>query len=278
MKDFFSINYDDEDSKINDFKMFSINTLINIYNLIESICWNQFKDNLNNQYKLHLKDEVKKAIKDYLENSIKENYLIKKQDIANATRRLISRYLSGKRSDSDIGEYKKLFDYIQRADLWRADLPDNENFSNELYDIFAGINEVSKVDIECNEEDNKCENCSEMRKQGIQNPCRDCNNCNYGLRVGHALEFFELINEDKNEKEDNSENEEIINTKSSRIDFGEFDINTDSKRLNEEYVDKGEENKEEEEEKDENGNEDQEDEQEGEVDEYASDEIPEGEI
>ena len=45
-----------------------------------------------------------------------KNRLIKKQDITDAVRRLISRYLSGKRGDTDINENKKLFDNIKRAD------------------------------------------------------------------------------------------------------------------------------------------------------------------
>ena len=44
----------DRDIKIGNknFIMFSINTLINIYNLIEFVCWDQFKNNLNEQYKM----------------------------------------------------------------------------------------------------------------------------------------------------------------------------------------------------------------------------------
>ena len=259
LKDFFSNHIDEEDNHKNDYKMFSINTLINIYNLIEFICWNQFKENLNNQYQLHLKDDVKKDIKEYLDNAINENNFIKKQDIANAVRRLISRYLSGKRGDSDISEYKKLFDYIQRADLWKADIPDNENFFTELYTIFDGMKNISRVDIECNEEDNKCEDCSQMRLEGNQNPCKDCNDCKFGLRIGHALEFYELINEEVfnvnkyNEKGDNSDDEELINMKSTIVSK-EFEINTNSKKENEDEENdenRNEENKEEEEENEE---------------------------
>ena len=242
LKDFFTKNYEEDNDK-NEYNMYSINTLINIYNLIEFICWNQFKENLNNQYQLHLKDEVKKEIKEYLDNEINENNLIKKQDIANAVRRLISRYLSGKRGDTDISEYKILFDYIQRQDLWRANLPENDDFFNELYTIFEGIKSVAKVDIECNEEDNKCENCSRMRLEGTQNPCKECNNCKYGLRIGHALEFYELINEEvfnankynEKDKGDNSDDEELINMKSTVVSVisKEFEINTSTRKENE---------------------------------------------
>ena len=40
----------------NNQKIFSIDTLINIYDIIEYICWNQFKNNLNEQYNLKVSD------------------------------------------------------------------------------------------------------------------------------------------------------------------------------------------------------------------------------
>ena len=84
---------------------------------------------------MHLTDEIKKEIKEYFDEEIGENNMIKKQDIANAVRRLISRYLSGKRGDTDISEYKQLYDYIQREDLWRTELFENDNFETELFNI-----------------------------------------------------------------------------------------------------------------------------------------------
>ena len=234
--EFFLKHGESKDKQNNDKVMFSINKLINIYNLIELICWNQFKDNLNDQYKMHLKDDIKKSINEYLDKSITENNIIKKQDIANAVRRLISRYLSGKRGDTDISEYKQLYDYIQRADLWRADLPNNENFINELYTIFDGIKKVANIIIQCNQEDNKCDSCMEALNSGIENPCKDCNNCKWGLRIGHALEFYELINEEAfnpnkfDERDSDDEDEGGINKQLSKNSIKESEINTDSKR------------------------------------------------
>ncbi len=177
-------------------QMFSVNTLINIYNLIEFICWDQFKNNLNDQYKMQLSEEHKKKIKNYIDTNIRENNLIKKKDIASAVRRLISRYLSGKRGDTDISEFKILFDYIQRADLWRTELQDNEAFPTEIYMIFDGIKREMNYVIKCNQEDNKCILCEEKLLGGEENPCQECEKCNSGLRIGHALEFYELINEE----------------------------------------------------------------------------------
>ena len=186
-----------ENNDNNDIKMFSINTLINIYDLIEYICWEQFKNNLNEQYLLKLDEEKKIKIKICIDNSINENSVIKKQDIANAVRRLISRYLSGKRGDTDISEYQKLFEQISRRDLWKIEIVKNDNFIKELTDLFENkikkeINQINR----CNEH-NKCEWC-ELKKneEGFEDICFECNKCKGELLIGHSLDFFELINED----------------------------------------------------------------------------------
>lgn len=183
---------DQNNDNNNNIKMFSINTLLNIYNLIELTCWDQFKDNLNDIYKLKINKDDKIIIKNYFDSNINENNSIKKQDIASAVRRLISRYLSGKRGDTDINEYKILFDYIQRPDLWRTELQEDENFETEIYMLFDGIKRETNIIIECNESDNKCDNC---KQKGII--CKECERCNCGLRIGHAFEFYELIKEEE---------------------------------------------------------------------------------
>ena len=187
------------DSNAENIQMFSINTLINIYELIEFLCWPEFKNNLNDQYKMHLNDEMKKSIKKIIDTLITEESSLKKQDLANATRRLISRYLSGKRGDTDIGELQKLLDYIQRADLWKPDFLDNEPLQMELNIIFENIRKEIKFITKCNLEDleNRCDTCLNLKeKEGLADPCPDCDKCNGGLRIGHTLEFYELINDE----------------------------------------------------------------------------------
>ena len=44
--------------------------------------------------------------------------------------------------------------------------------------------------------------------KGIENPCVNCKNCNCGLRIGHAFEFYELIDDNKEKKEKNEDVEE----------------------------------------------------------------------
>ena len=234
LKSFFIENSDENENNNdgNTIQMFSINTLINIYNLIEFICWEQFKNNLNEQYKImSLSDEVKKSIKNYIESKISENCLIQIEDISAAVRRLISRYLSGKRGDTDIDEYKILFDFIQRADLWKNEFQDDDNFQTEIYIIFEGMKSNINLTVQCNNVDNYCKNCQENKID-----CKDCDKCNCGLRIGHALEFYEIIKEEpfenkfeeyiKEKKNKDKKKEEEKNGEEKKEEDEEMEINT----------------------------------------------------
>ena len=221
LKSFFIENTRDEEeiANNNNDNLFSINTLLNIYNLIELLCWEQFKNNLNDQYKLSLKEEDKKKIKHYV-NSIDPENLIQKNDIAIAVRRLISRYLSGKRGDTDISEDKKLFDFIQREDLWKTTLVEDDEFQTSIYMIFDGIKKEVNLISQC---DGLCDECKNLKDEGEVNCCEKCSKCNCGLRIGHSLEFYELLeeegfNEDKfNEKEKNKNDNDVKENKENQI-------------------------------------------------------------
>ena len=242
-------NNNNNDQNGENVQMFSINTLIDIYELIEFLCWPEFKNNLNQQYRMHLSDEMKKIIKRVFDTSINEQSLLKKQDIANATRRLISRYLSGKRGDTDIDEFQKLFDHIQREDLWNADFLGNDMFSTELYNIFEKIRKDIKIIIRCGEE-KKCSDCVEKKKkEGLNDPCPECDKCNGGIRIGYAMEFYEFINDEvldldkfnlnnKLSSQINVDNEirseEIDENKINPETKKDEDINTNSNEINNE--------------------------------------------
>lgn len=132
-----------------------------------------------------------------METTITENSLVKKQDLADATRRLVSRYLSGKRGDTDIDEFKKIFDYIQRSDLWKPEFMNNEDFGTEIFTIFDKIKKEINYIIKCGEE-NPCAKCIEIKALDSEekNSCQICDKCNAGLIIGYAMEFYELINEE----------------------------------------------------------------------------------
>jgi len=247
LKSFFIEKTEDiEEGEIDNEKnnqMFSINTLINIYELIEFLCWDQFKNNLNEQYKMHLTEEMKKKINKVIETSITENSLVKKQDLANATRRLVSRYLSGKRGDTDIDELKQIFAYIQRADLWKPEFMDNEDFGTELYTIFENIKKEINFVVKCGEE-NICDECLKIKEgEDDENVCLRCDKCNVGLRIGQAMEFYELINDEildldkfiekkiTKEMEPKTVKSAINEIKTEETEIKEEEINTSSKQV-----------------------------------------------
>ena len=71
--------------------------------------------------------------------------------------------------------------------MWKYDFKDNDQFEEELFfTIHEKINEIKFV-IEC---DDKCDKCN---KDFRDNRCNDCDKCNCGLRIGQALEFYELL-------------------------------------------------------------------------------------
>ncbi len=106
------------------------------------------------------------------------------QDIANAIRKLISRYLCGKRSDTDINELIKLTLFLSITDLWKYGSFDNDNFEEELMIFIEKIDKIKFV-MKCND---KCDKCKKEHWN-----CVRCDECNCGLRIGQALEFYELI-------------------------------------------------------------------------------------
>ena len=93
--------------------------------------------NINEQYKEKIEKKKKiEIIEFFKEYNINNNRIITKKDLAFALRRLISRYLGGKRGDTDIDEKQKLIGQIIRNDLWELYIIQNEErFQNEIYSL-----------------------------------------------------------------------------------------------------------------------------------------------
>ena len=113
-------------------KDIKINKLVRIFEFFEHQCWNQIQDNLLEEFMKPLSEEKIKLIDNYYKYN-KENG-IKKIELATAIRKFISRYLAGKRSQSEIGEDKMLFDYLTRVDLWERNI-DDPAFENEIFKL-----------------------------------------------------------------------------------------------------------------------------------------------
>ena len=128
-KNFFNVGKDDNQS------IFTVNTLLNVYKIFEHFCWKETKENINEQYKEKIENNKKVEINSFFKNYNEKEKLIKKKDLASALRRLISRYLAGKRGDTDIKEDQELIQQITRNDLWEKNIIDVEDFQTEIYSL-----------------------------------------------------------------------------------------------------------------------------------------------
>ena len=80
---------------------------------------------------INMVEEIITFFKNYNHNKDK---LISKKNLATALRRLLSRYLSGKRGDTEIDEKQQLIGQITRNDLWELNIIKNEQkFQSEIY-------------------------------------------------------------------------------------------------------------------------------------------------
>ena len=131
-------------------KNFSINMLLNIYKYFEHFCWKEIRVNINEQYQEKIDKNKKIEIINFFKNLEKEknDNLITKKDLAFALRRFISRYLAGKRGDTDIDEKQKLIGQIVRYDLWDNNIIKNdEKFQNEIYYLTFDLNVGQALDF-----------------------------------------------------------------------------------------------------------------------------------
>ena len=124
-------------------RLFTVDTLINVFNIIEIICWDKIKDTLINSYLMELNDNIKKNInkcftnEKIINNEINNQKLITKKNLSIAIRRFISRYLSGKRGE-EINEKNSLMPYLKKQELWdEYGFVDCEEFEIELSEIFS---------------------------------------------------------------------------------------------------------------------------------------------
>ena len=119
---------------------FTINSLISIFEYFEELCWEDIKKNIPEDFKIQLDNPTKTKILDYFENNNGNNkMIITKNDLADAIRKNISRYIVGTRQDSDLKPEVELKLYISKYELWPKIIRDNDLFDNEITKIFETI-------------------------------------------------------------------------------------------------------------------------------------------
>ena len=128
IKQFFDINIGLGKDNNN---LFTVNSLIDFYNLFEHLCWDEIKGNINNEYIKTFVDDEKQKIKKYFDN-LGNNCIINKLNLSTAIRRFISKYLSGLTQETEFGENKPLMFQLKRDDIWDNSLPTHPFFDKEM--------------------------------------------------------------------------------------------------------------------------------------------------
>ena len=165
---------------------FTLLKLFSVYEYFELLCYEDFKKNTNIEYSVHLPEDIKNKINEYFKKKEEGNgYLIKKVDLSSAVRKLISKFLSGKREEQEISPDSELLMFLQwRGDFWKKEIRENANFEKEiselstfkilikhsidLYDVLGGdtilLGEEVKNNIQIQEE----KKIEEQNKQRIE--------------------------------------------------------------------------------------------------------------
>ena len=191
-------------------KIFTLNSLVSIFEFFEGLCWKEIQKNIQPDYKLDLQEETKKYILDYFEN-LSDDKIITKNTFTTALRRLIARSLAGSRQEIDIKSESILKLYIEREDLWSKEIINNNLFSEEidqicqddiligncwkLYNLLDGdslLNEIIKI--------------KEKKKESTE---QNDTNINSNQIEANNIEEEQNIDEEQNEEDDEYEKEDI---------------------------------------------------------------------
>ena len=116
-------------------KIFTINSLVSIYEYFEDLCWPEINKNILPDYSLILSDENKKYVLSYFNKIDDQKKIINIENFTIALRRLISRYLVGSKQEVNIKSDLALILYIQKNEYWSKEIADKDEKDKELDEI-----------------------------------------------------------------------------------------------------------------------------------------------
>ena len=188
--------------------MFTINTLVSIFEYLEAFCWDNIKKDVLLDYKIELPNESKKYILNYFEENKNEKALINKNNFTSALRKLISRSIAGSRQEIEIESKAKLKLYIDQYQLWDQEIVENESFQPEILKIvkddllvghFWGLFKLLDGDDILEREKNKNKEEKHKNEENIQRNDNEINTNPVSSEEG---------NKEKKKKEEVEEEEE----------------------------------------------------------------------
>ena len=118
-------------------KSFTVNSLVSIFEYFEDLCWEDIKKYIPPDFKETINDKDGKEIYHYFEKNKNNKKLINKNNLTNAIRKLISRYIVGTRQETDIKPDSELKLFIIKEEFWPKNIRENDDaFNMEIYEIF----------------------------------------------------------------------------------------------------------------------------------------------
>ena len=187
-----------------DQKIFTVMTIVSIFEYFEKLCWEDIRKNVLQDYQIELSEEIKNHIFNYFDKNENEK-IINKKDFATAIRKLISRYISGLRQDIEIDSKLELRQYILREDLWDKKKIENEAFSKEINEICSNkikIGHCFNLYNLVGEEENRNEEIN------IKNANQNNNNDELVIINNNQNNIINVVDDNDNNKDFEEEEEE----------------------------------------------------------------------
>ena len=154
-------------------KLFTIDSLLSMYEYVELFCWSQMKEKISKIFSLEIEEMAKEHIMNYFGKKENANNIINKKNFTEALRKLISRYLIGTKQEFEFGENNSLNLYITKYEFWKKEITFNDNFEALIRDICPNAIKIS--------------NCKRL----------------YDLLDGDKYIFMEGVKEEENKQKEN---------------------------------------------------------------------------
>ena len=120
-------------------KIFTLEVLIDIYEYVEHLCFEQILDNVNIEFKVDIEKDKIEKINQYF-NIKNDKRFISKTQLAKAVRKFISRFLSGKRNENEVKENENILIFLEyKPDLWPKNFTEKDEFANEIEDMMENF-------------------------------------------------------------------------------------------------------------------------------------------
>ena len=133
-------------SFLNRNELFKLKHLLAIYEYIERLCYNQIEENVIADYHIEVSKETKEIIENYYKE-ISPDSIITRKILADAVRKFVSRFLTGKRQEMDINGDVDIFLFISKNELWPRNFTDDNKFEIEFSKIQDIFNAKGKIKV-----------------------------------------------------------------------------------------------------------------------------------